>query len=149
MNYTFCDVHQQQEHGKLKGPHATQAVGWLQACKPAAEEWKEAAKSWKCLSLRPDVQRQPRFAWLRAASTGWHHSGYEQESQSDQRPEGTDNHRSSGTPQLDTAERVLLGSVPGEHIYKSRYNTLVCIKSRNKFPLIAHCMTKESNDSFQ
>lgn len=49
MNYTCCDVQQQQSHAKLKGPHMTLVVGLLQARKPVAEEWKEAAKSWKVL----------------------------------------------------------------------------------------------------
>lgn len=49
MNYTFCDVQQQQSRAKLKGPRVTLVVGLLQAWKPVAEEWKKAAKSSKGL----------------------------------------------------------------------------------------------------
>lgn len=49
MNYTFCDVQQQQSSAKLKSPQVALAEGLLQACKPVAGEWKQAAKSWKSL----------------------------------------------------------------------------------------------------
>lgn len=49
MNYTFCDVQQQQSRAKCKGPHVTLAVGLLQACKPVAVKSKKTARRWKGL----------------------------------------------------------------------------------------------------
>lgn len=41
-----------------------------------------------------------------------------------------------------------ISCIPGENIYKTWCDTLVCLKSRNKFPLIVHCRMKESTESF-
>lgn len=38
MNYTFCDVQQQQRSAKHKGPHVTLVVGLLQACRKVEKD---------------------------------------------------------------------------------------------------------------
>lgn len=41
-----------------------------------------------------------------------------------------------------------ISCIPGENIYKTCCNTLVCLNIRNKFPLIAHCRMKEFTECF-
>lgn len=46
--------------------------------------------------------------------------------------------------QRSTSCWALAACVPEEHVYRARSTALACLKSRNKFPLIAHCRMRRS-----
>lgn len=133
-------------------PHETQgsscgsSVGLLQVCNPAAQEQKRAAKSGvfsKELMYRRVVATQIHFT-KRAESALCHDRGSGVPVwwviRRDRHQQEPWNHCSQSQHRISWT--------PGENIYKTWCNTLVCIKSRNKFPLIAHCRMKESTESF-
>lgn len=63
-------------------------------------------------------------------------------SQKDRHEQELWNH--SSHRQKSTSFWALAACVPEEHVYRARNSTLACLKSRNKFPLIAYCRMRQS-----